>query len=238
MNTQTQFYTENYIFPHKIWLKIFNHFKNKKYISYLEIGVYEGRSLTWIAQNILPKQSHIHALDKFQHHGLPERFSKNIEPLKQQFQIQVLSGWSEKVLPQLEKQNYDLIYVDADHIYVQVWNDIILAWPLLKTGGYIVLDDYIWSKFLVPNSDRPEIAINDFLNLASNSYRMIYKDVQIFIQKTAELPDSLKVISADSEQIPKNGICFPAKIANFFLTSLYFLYAVKRFVWLRVPFKK
>ena len=36
----------------------------------------------------------------------------------------------------------DLIYVDGNHIYEAVVQDIKLWWPKIKIGGYMVFDDY------------------------------------------------------------------------------------------------
>ena len=37
----------------KYWLTILKNYINKPYINYLEIGVFEGRSMTWMMDNIL-----------------------------------------------------------------------------------------------------------------------------------------------------------------------------------------
>jgi predicted O-methyltransferase YrrM len=130
-----QKYTKNYNFPSKAWSKILSPLKNKKSVQYLELGVFEGRSLIWVGENILPKGSRIDAVDRFGESGHLDLFQKNTESLQKTHELRIFQGWCAEVLPQLKKHDYDLIYVDAGHSYLDVWNDIVRSWPLLKCGG-------------------------------------------------------------------------------------------------------
>ena len=57
---------------------------------------------------------------------------------------------------------FDLIYIDGDHVFDQVKLDIYNSWKILKSGGYLILDDYLWwyYKDLKLN---PSSAINTFI---------------------------------------------------------------------------
>jgi predicted O-methyltransferase YrrM len=233
-----QLYTQSYTFPKETWLKILGHVKSKENMKYLEAGVFEGRFLLWVAENILPEKTRIHVVDRFYLEGLKDRFTRNTEPLKEKHELQVFEGLTEIMLPRLKPQDYDLIYLDAGHTYCDVWNDLVRAWPLLNTGGYMVIDDYIWLKFLVIGAERPEKAVDDFLRLAKGSYRLVYRDVQVFVQKTAELPEGLQPIESSSPQIPKPEYLPPKIFGQLFLKCLYFLYAVKRSFWLKFKGKE
>jgi hypothetical protein len=58
-------------------------------------------------------------------------------------------------------EQYDFIYIDGDHTPKAVINDGVLAWDLLKVGGIMAFDDYLWQH---PNGDpfRPGPAIDLF----------------------------------------------------------------------------
>jgi predicted O-methyltransferase YrrM len=42
----------------------------------------------------------------------------------------------------LEDHSFDLIFIDGDHHASNALLDICFAWPLLKIGGILVMDDY------------------------------------------------------------------------------------------------
>jgi predicted O-methyltransferase YrrM len=69
------------------WKKNLSRFKKKSGVSYLEIGVYEGRSLIWILENILTHDaSKATAIDIFRR-DLEDRFIANLK----------ISGFADKV---------------------------------------------------------------------------------------------------------------------------------------------
>ena len=51
-------------------------------------------------------------------------------------------GYSHELLPHFAKQSFDIIYIDGDHSYQGVKNDLALARQLVKRGGYICGHDY------------------------------------------------------------------------------------------------
>jgi hypothetical protein len=42
--------------------------------------------------------------------------------------------------------DYDFVYVDGDHTAVGVLEDFVHAYPLVKVGGLIAFDDYLWQS--------------------------------------------------------------------------------------------
>ncbi len=55
--------------------------------------------------------------------------------------IHAFRGTSEKVLPDLPRDSFDIVYVDGDHLCDAVMVDIDLAMPLVKNGGFLCGDD-------------------------------------------------------------------------------------------------
>lgn len=53
-------------------------------------------------------------------------------------------GHTATVLPELGREGFefDFCYIDASHAPEDVLRDAILAWPLMKSGGVIMFDDY------------------------------------------------------------------------------------------------
>src|SRR3989338_6966473 len=68
-------------------------------------------------------------------------FTHNIGTLPKSILCQHLRGQSENIMPILKPQQFDIIFIDADHTYEPVKKDILNAIPLLKDGGIICGDD-------------------------------------------------------------------------------------------------
>lgn len=123
----------------------------------LEIGSYEGRSSTWISDNLLDHpDSILWCLDTFEgsieHEGqdnittLLEKFYSNLSKSKNFRKTRVLANDSKQAMPLMIKKGmkFDLIYVDGSHETPDVIQDGLNAFELLADGGAIIFDDYWW----------------------------------------------------------------------------------------------
>ncbi|HEY5084277.1 MAG TPA: class I SAM-dependent methyltransferase [Rhizomicrobium sp.] len=77
---------------------------------------------------------------------------------------------------------FDLIYVDGSHHSDDVVVDAVKGFEVLKNGGVMIFDDYFWRHYRNP-SDNPAGAINAFLRLKKDSYRIVRAYYQLIIQK-------------------------------------------------------
>lgn len=57
-------------------------------------------------------------------------------------QVVGLVGRSERVLPLLREQSFDMAFVDAHHAYESVLRDVALTLPLLAAGAVLACHDY------------------------------------------------------------------------------------------------
>jgi predicted O-methyltransferase YrrM len=160
--------------------------KGKPNLKYLEIGCFEGASLFFQFENILTgpgcKATVIDFLaDEFDY--VP-RFYSNLAKSGFQDQIQLLKGQSQLLLPTLEKDSFDLIMIDGDHSAKAVYLDVAYSWPLLKVGGYLIFDDYLWLKETgFPRDRRPELAIDAFLDSFRDEIEIIDMGYQVIIKR-------------------------------------------------------
>lgn len=65
---------------------------------------------------------------------------------------------------------YDLVYIDGDHRRNQVMIDSVLAWPLLRSGGIMIWDDWALYPKELPDKERPERGIRCFLEMIANEW--------------------------------------------------------------------
>ena len=78
------------------------------------------------------------------------------------------------------REYFDLIFVDGDHSSDQVKVDLINSWNILKNGGYLILDDYMW-WFYKDLKKNPSTPINNFIkeNISNISKLNIWHQVII-----------------------------------------------------------
>lgn len=110
----------------------------------LEIGSYCGRSTICLAQTA----QEVHAVDPFDGRATPNRkdtfgaFSENLERYGVADRVTAHRGTSIAVLPKLQPESFDLVWIDGAHAYESVLLDIWLALKVLKPGGLLAFHDY------------------------------------------------------------------------------------------------
>lgn len=150
---------------------------------FLEIGSFEGASVCHFISLMGTKHAlEIDCLDSWgggqEHrgmdfHAIERRFEQNvreaIEQVSNPVQFRKLKSPSFEglnfLLQEGKYNHYDCIYIDGSHETPDVLADAILAFRLLKVGGLIIFDDFLWG--LGPDADplmNPKLAIDSFMN--------------------------------------------------------------------------
>lgn len=160
--------------------------KKFNYFSYLEIGSFEGNSALYVAHNF--QNSEIHCVDNWvgtEEYGdlkfsnIELNFDKNVSAFTN---IYKYKKTSDDFFYENQK-NFDVIYIDGYHKGAQVFKDFKNSWKILKKGGIMIFDDYIW-KFFEKIEDNPCFAINEYLKLIKRDVRILnVSNSQLFIQK-------------------------------------------------------
>lgn len=144
------------------WTMALKRFRGKRGVHGLEIGSFEGRSAVWLLANVLTANSStLTCVDPF-----PESYGKvfdaNIAATGSSNRVVKKVGLSSQVLRGLKQNAYDFIYIDGCHEAACVYLDAALSWDLLKIGGVLIFDDYIWSMDEAV-AHRPKVAIDAFV---------------------------------------------------------------------------
>ena len=161
---------------------------------FLEIGSFEGRASCWLLQNGLDPDGRLLCIDTFQgseEHasmnldGLFMRFQQNIEEATQADQVvEFYRTTSYEGLARAisSEYRYDFIYVDGSHTAPDVMTDACMAFGLLKKGGIMLFDDYLWGD--VPGLlHRPKLAIDLFVTLFSEKAELLMLGYQLAVRK-------------------------------------------------------
>ena len=185
-----KFCTENYKFTYnwfgsnpQIWFYVFkklNIFNKKSNI--LEIGTFEGRSAAFFYKHL--------NINKFITVDLMEKNSieyKNFENNSKKFaNCKFYNLKSDIFFKEIKlEQEFDIVYIDGSHFYKDVLNDAISSHNILKTGGIIIFDDFLYTR-QTRRFNRPEFmnvigGILYFLN--QKKLKIIYVGHQVIVQK-------------------------------------------------------
>ena len=167
--------------------------------SILEIGSHEGRSASWMLQNMLGDNGTITCVDPFANdHINPfrdasytvdedvlRRFYANVNEAKKPNQtVNVMQGPSYYALADLivQRKAFDFIYVDGNHQADATLTDACMCFGLLKPGGFMLFDDYLWDH--LPNVlDRGKMSIDAFVNMFLPNLHISGLGYQLLIQK-------------------------------------------------------
>lgn len=188
----------------EVWSLLLPQIKPRKI---LEIGSYEGASICYLIKALGDNPGiEIHAIDSWgggedhmskklsDHiplHEVEKRFNSNIEEaqtqISQKVNLVVHKGLSDielsKLLGSGFKDYFDFIYVDGSHGTADTLLDCALSFRLLKSGGIMGIDDYLWQ---VDENVifRPKVAIDAFVNINFDRLTMVQSlNNQVYVLK-------------------------------------------------------
>lgn len=166
-----------------IWDEVVPRYKPR---NILEIGSYEGRSACYFIERCARDNPiELHCVDTWQggvEHdangasAVEARFDHNIALARSRaaHPVQVFKHkmHSHMALAKLIMVNrapvFDVVYIDGSHQAPDVLTDAVMAFQLLRVGGLMIFDDYIWSMEPPGRQDplnMPKPAIDAFLNI-------------------------------------------------------------------------
>jgi predicted O-methyltransferase YrrM len=148
----------------------------------LEIGCYEGRATVWLLENIA---THPDATIKCIDIAEQASFRQNILAARSPEKVRLEIGRSRNLLRSCSANPFDFVYVDGDHGTVNVLEDAILSFLLLKRNGIMAFDDFKWKDRASPDGT-PKLAINAFLRIYRRKITVLMKDYQVWIRKDEE----------------------------------------------------
>jgi hypothetical protein len=185
-------YTSDWFSRHiPVWEQLFRHLKGRP-ANILEIGSYEGRSTVWLCENVLTHpEATIACIDLFSGDGTQDYGASQQRAIKDRFvantrrhaeKIRMIEGASgDKARGFPREETFDAIYIDGSHKSWHVLEDAVLSFPLLKTGGIMLFDDYEGGD--TASLQYPHLAIDAFLGIHADSVRVVHRGYQLALQK-------------------------------------------------------
>jgi hypothetical protein len=145
--------------------------KNKVVV---ELGVFTGKYSEKILKILHP--SKLYLVDIFRK-GRGNSMGETVNDMSLYFDILknkyinnenviVVKSTTKQFLETIDKNIIDIIYIDADHSYLGVKNDLELSYKIIKRGGFITGHDYDY--------DSVKNAIDEFINKYDNRKRLYF----------------------------------------------------------------
>lgn len=148
----------------------------------LEIGCYEGRATVWLLENIATHpDATIKCIDPYPQAS----FWKNVLAARSPEKVRLEIALSRNLLRSLPTNTFDFVYVDGSHETVDVLEDAVFSFRLLKRGGIMGFDDYKWKDRAFPGAI-PKPAIKAFLSIYRRKITVLWKGYQVWIRKDEE----------------------------------------------------
>lgn len=189
-------------FDHNIpvWKKVLRPLIGKP-VRIAEIGSFEGRSSVWLLDNILTHKDAVLVCvdtwngsaehDDIDMKKVEERFDSNISTYGDK--VIKYKGRSDRFLTAFYKDEdikFDVIYIDGSHLARDVLCDAVLADKLLKPGGILIFDDYIWNGGLAHSTETPRAAIDAFMECYATQYQLLSSGNQVMLRKNGQDKDT------------------------------------------------
>jgi len=128
----------------------------------------------------------LNILKTIKENNIEELFYSNIKTVGLEDRITAIKGKSAEILMNMIQQNemFDFIYVDGSHKCLDVAIDLCLGWQLLRNGGIMAIDDYLYSletNWGTNVLDYPYHAVNHFLESHKNEFTVLEKGYRVFL---------------------------------------------------------
>jgi len=125
-----------------------------KALKIMEVGTAAGDYAQLMLDKIKIKE--LVLIDKFNNEDMmpngSERYSKDknyefvVDRFKHNPKVEVIKGMSNEILPKFipmqESDKFDFVYLDSDHSFHNVYNELLYASQIVKYSGIIGIDDF------------------------------------------------------------------------------------------------
>lgn len=176
----------------------------------LEIGSFEGASTCFLIDKLAPVQDVElfcvdtwsggieHQLAQVDMQGVEARFRHNVAEATRhsahKVELNIRKGPSDIELARLLSEGkagyFDFVYIDGSHQAPDVLCDAVLGFKLLKAGGIMAFDDYIWSEHAPAETDAvrcPKVAIDAFVNINHKKLQLLRAPLfQLYVKKLSD----------------------------------------------------
>ncbi len=171
-----------------------------KPINYLEIGAFYGANLFSVERTYCKHpDSRLYAVDPWQDYvdygeyknkqtDIYSTFLRNLDKCPGKDKIHIYRNFSNEQIPKFNDDFFDIIYIDGNHEPEYILEDAVLSFRKLKSGGWLIFDDYNWIDENEPDkiNHNTKHGIDGFLSAYRNKLHLneaVLINTQIIVQK-------------------------------------------------------
>jgi hypothetical protein len=160
-------------------------------LRFLQVGAFTGDASAWLVDNILTQKNSIledvdtwAGSDEAEHETMDWSDVERTYDSRIAFRPNVIKYKmdSREFLRSIEEPTFDFIYIDGDHTAEGVLQDAVLSWRLLKPGGIMAFDDYLWED---PRGIefQPGWSIDTFIGAVKDESEVLLSNSQVWLRK-------------------------------------------------------
>ena len=175
----------------------------------VEIGCYEGRATCYLIEACSVHQAvELHCIDTWEGGDVNDpavmpaverRFDRNVglarkkaaHPVKLKKYKEASNRALLRIAAAEDPSSFDLAYIDGSHQAPDVLVDAVLAFQLVRPGGLMIFDDYVW--FMEPEGkhdafNMPKPAIDAFVNVFQRKLHIVRGAplYQLYVEKLSD----------------------------------------------------
>lgn len=169
-------------------------------LRFLQIGAFTGDASVWLLDNILGGDGVLIDVDTWQGSDEPAHHAMDFAHVERVYDRRTaeaqradrLFKWkvsSETFFARFGAAHdpdgaFDFIYIDGDHTAYGVLNDAVNAYRVLKVGGLLAFDDYLWHSGKGIHHD-PGLAIDAIGAIYRDRLEVIEGGAQVWFRRVA-----------------------------------------------------
>lgn len=172
---------------------ILKQIKNNSVVA--ELGVWKGDFSKKIFEYCVPKElilvdswvydvkirgcaPQVHGIEPLNQKYFDEAYKETQKKFENYSNVLIYKHKSKQASELIEDNYFDFLYIDAEHSYKAVTEDLKYWYPKLKKNGYIFGDDYYWRE--TDGSFSVEKAYQDFFRKHNIKYWCVFKSQVCF----------------------------------------------------------
>ena len=143
-------------------------------------------------------------------------------------------GPSAVVMRTMPLDAYDFAYIDGNHSTVNVLEDAVHAFRLLKPDAIMAFDDYLWDYPDLNQEGRPKEAIDAFLDIYRDKIELLHRGLQVWLRKKQphEIIHTPRPV-LPSTAVPPPPVFVPPRLMSMFFPEWLLGWLNRPHPWLR-----